>query len=170
MVPLDSPRWSTLSHAYGSADDIPALLRAVAADVAHSSPTEGPWSELWSALYHQGDIYSASFAAVPHLVETLARDASRACYDFFLLPALIEVTRFRKNTPIPQDVSSWYFDSLKRMPIVAARAMERPWDDSLCRSLLAALAASKGHIDTAETLIEVETQDTAELLKWYFSR
>jgi hypothetical protein len=86
------------------------------------------------------------------------------------MPASIEVTRHRRTTPIPPDLVNPYFDSLKRMPIVAARALARPWDDSLCRSLLAALAASKGHIDTAEMLIEADTQDTAELLQWYFSR
>ena len=170
MVPLDGPRWATLSRAYGSAADIPPLLRAVAADLAHSSPTEGPWFNLWSALHHQGDIYSASFAAVPHLVEALSIDPAHACFDFFLMPASIEVTRNRKQTPIPPDLADAYLASLERIPIVAGPALARPWDDSLCRSILAALAASKGHFDTAETLIEVDTGDTAELLQWYFSR
>src|SRR5215472_3324654 len=132
MVPLDSPRWSSLSHAYGPASDIPPLLRSVAADIAHSSPTEGPWFQLWSTLYHQGDIYTASFAAVPHLVETLALDPVCACFDFFLMPASIEVTRNRRNTPVPPDLADSYFESLKRMPTVAAHALARPWDDTLC--------------------------------------
>lgn len=54
--------WSRLSHAYGSAEDIPGLLDQVG--------TEGGgqvWNDLWSALCHQGTVYSASFAALPRL-------------------------------------------------------------------------------------------------------
>jgi hypothetical protein len=170
MAPLDSPRWSTLAHAYGSAADIPPLLRLIASDVAHSSTTDGPWFELWSALYHQGDIFTASFAAVPHLLKILTNNSADACFDFFLMPASIEVTRSRRNIPIPPDLADAYFDSLHGLPAAITPALVRPWDDSLGRSILAAIAASKGHIDTAQTLIEVDTQDTTALLEWYFSR
>ncbi|MET9540555.1 hypothetical protein ABZY16_24080 [Streptomyces sp. NPDC006553] len=56
--------WSQLSHAYGSAQDIPALLAHIA-----SEPTPELWSDLWSALCHQGSVYSASFAALPWLAD-----------------------------------------------------------------------------------------------------
>ncbi|MEV3993874.1 hypothetical protein AB0J57_33845 [Streptomyces sp. NPDC049837] len=55
--------WSRLGHAYGSAEDIPALLERIASD-----PTSERWNDLWSALCHQGSVYSASFAALPWLV------------------------------------------------------------------------------------------------------
>ncbi|MFJ8545915.1 hypothetical protein ACIRFH_28670 [Streptomyces sp. NPDC093586] len=55
--------WSRLTHAYGSAEDIPALLERIASD-----PTSARWNDLWSALCHQGSVYSASFAALPWLV------------------------------------------------------------------------------------------------------
>ncbi|MEV6353519.1 hypothetical protein [Streptomyces hydrogenans] len=54
--------WPRLSHAYGSAEDIPALLTRIA-----SEPEPELWSDLWSALCHQGSVYSASFAALPWL-------------------------------------------------------------------------------------------------------
>jgi len=56
--------WSRLSHAYGAADDVPALLEQAGAD-----PKSPAWSELWSRLYHQGGTYSASYAALPGLAE-----------------------------------------------------------------------------------------------------
>ncbi|MER7701789.1 hypothetical protein ABTX81_02650 [Kitasatospora sp. NPDC097605] len=56
--------WSRLSHAYGSADDIPDLLDRIA-----SAPTAELWNDLWSALCHQGSVYPASFAALPWLAE-----------------------------------------------------------------------------------------------------
>lgn len=61
--------WSRLSHAYGSAEDIPALLDRIAAE-----PTSELWSDLWSALCHQGSVYSASFAALPWLAGTAGSD------------------------------------------------------------------------------------------------
>ncbi|MFJ8229893.1 hypothetical protein ACIQ9E_08025 [Streptomyces sp. NPDC094448] len=54
--------WPRLSHAYGSAEDIPALLARIA-----SEPESDLWNDLWSALCHQGSVYSASFAALPWL-------------------------------------------------------------------------------------------------------
>jgi hypothetical protein len=67
----DTLRWSNLQHAYGSASDVPGLLRRLEVLPA-SSGTDEPWFSLWSSLAHQGDVYSASFAAVPHVVRALS--------------------------------------------------------------------------------------------------
>ncbi|MEV8623468.1 hypothetical protein [Streptomyces sp. NPDC051079] len=56
--------WPHLSHAYGSAEDIPALLARIA-----SEPEPELWNDLWSALCHQGSVYPASFAALPWLAD-----------------------------------------------------------------------------------------------------
>ncbi|MFJ8164304.1 hypothetical protein ACIRBY_25740 [Streptomyces sp. NPDC096136] len=61
--------WSRLRHAYGCAEDIPALLEQIA-----SEPSPEHWSDLWSALCHQGSVYSASFAALPWLAEVAGGD------------------------------------------------------------------------------------------------
>jgi hypothetical protein len=71
MLPLDSPRWSELKHAYGFASDVPGLLSQLVAFPAEATYQDEPWFTLWSSLYHQGDIYPASFAAVPHIVAAL---------------------------------------------------------------------------------------------------
>ncbi|MFB8354235.1 hypothetical protein [Streptomyces niveus] len=61
--------WTQLSHAYGSAEDIPTLLDQIASD-----PSPERWNDLWSALCHQGSVYSASFAALPWLADVAERD------------------------------------------------------------------------------------------------
>lgn len=53
LLPLDSPRWSELTHAYGSASDTPALLRQLASLPRADGDAE-PWFSLWSSLAHQG--------------------------------------------------------------------------------------------------------------------
>ncbi|MFJ3891352.1 hypothetical protein [Streptomyces rubrogriseus] len=60
---LDSRPWSSLSHAYGSAEDIPDLLRALAgADVDAAAEA---LSELYGSVLHQGTVYAASAETVP---------------------------------------------------------------------------------------------------------
>ena len=54
--------WSQLTHAYGPADDVPALL-----ELAEADPRNPAWNELWSRLCHQGTVYPASYAALPAL-------------------------------------------------------------------------------------------------------
>ncbi|MFC9092156.1 hypothetical protein [Streptomyces sp. NPDC057072] len=54
--------WSSLHHAYGTAEDIPGLLSGVS-----PNPDAPQWDDLWSRLCHQGTVYSASYAALPVL-------------------------------------------------------------------------------------------------------
>jgi hypothetical protein len=76
-------------------------LQAIERDPSTSDANEGPWFDLWSALCHQGDVYSASFAAVPHVVRILALFPSKACFDFFLFPASVEIARHRSDVTVP---------------------------------------------------------------------
>ncbi|MFE3608667.1 hypothetical protein [Streptomyces goshikiensis] len=76
--------WSRLTHAYGSAEDVPALLNRIAAD-----PTSEHWNGLWSALCHQGNVYSASFAALPWLVDVASTDNRDQAVDALNLAAAI---------------------------------------------------------------------------------
>ena len=69
-----------------------------------SSDRSGAMSELWENLYHQGHVGSASYAAVPKLVEA----------GELALVAAIEVARHDKNNPsIPQELESQYQEALK---------------------------------------------------------
>ena len=69
MISLDSPKWHDLQDAYGSAVNVPDLLRRLYADPNDKEAL----NDAWSSLCHQGTIYSASIAAAPHLV-SLATD------------------------------------------------------------------------------------------------
>lgn len=62
--------WAALLHGYGTAEDIPALLVA-----AEDSGLESglAWDEVWSRLYHQGTVYTASYAALPLLADMAER-------------------------------------------------------------------------------------------------
>jgi len=80
--------WSSLTHAYGKASDIPALL-------ANLSPGAefDVWDELWSRLCHQGSVYSASFAALPVLADLGERWPPRERSQLIALAASILASR-----------------------------------------------------------------------------
>jgi hypothetical protein len=63
---LDDVPWSTLNHAYGSAADIPQLLRDLTQQDAELR--EAAWNSLYSNLWHQGSLYEATAFAVPFLI------------------------------------------------------------------------------------------------------
>ncbi|TAA46564.1 hypothetical protein [Pseudoxanthomonas winnipegensis] len=170
MLSLDSPDWTQLRHAYGSAEDIPALLRQLRNFPDESNPQSEPWFSLWSALCHQGDVYPASFAAVPHLVAALQSDPTRATFSYFLLPACIEIARSERRIEIPSALEAPYFDALKLMPNLAAQAVSAGASAELCASALAASAAASGHVPLAALLIDVEPGDIDAVREWVLNR
>ncbi|MFF3504707.1 hypothetical protein [Streptomyces sp. NPDC003247] len=67
---LDARPWSAVSHAYGSAEDLPDLLRALAG--ADREASDEALSELYGSVLHQGTVYAASAEAVPFLARVAA--------------------------------------------------------------------------------------------------
>lgn len=58
--------WASLSHAYGSAEDVPDVLRSLVSDDA--DVREEALSELYGNIWHQGTVYEATAPAVPFLI------------------------------------------------------------------------------------------------------
>ncbi|MEL7471605.1 MAG: hypothetical protein AAFN27_24390 [Pseudomonadota bacterium] len=71
---LDDIDWAGLTHAYGSAADVPAQLRAVA--TGSKTEREKAWYDLYGNIWHQGTVYEATAHAVPFFVR-LANDQTR---------------------------------------------------------------------------------------------
>ena len=164
MLSLDDSRWSELQHAYGGAADIPALLKQLA-DLPSSENNKEPWFSIWSALAHQGDVYSASFAAVPHVIEALATAPLKADFSYFQFPAWVEVCRAKKSILVPEDIAPAYFESLSRLPALAAVAASRNWDEGFLRCVLSAVAAAKGQPVIAEAILELSPEVAGEFME-----
>jgi hypothetical protein len=169
LIPLDSPTWANLKDAYGPATGIPELLRQL-----HSYPVDDPdkepWFTLWSALAHQGDVYPASFAAVPHVIETLAQDPSKATPSFFQFPAWVEICRQKSSAEVPPELADDYYAALGRIPSLVGSAAKRDWDDSLLQCALAAFAAAQGRGSTAEAILELSPEVAAKFLDWFYEQ
>jgi hypothetical protein len=169
MLDLDSPRWADLAHAYGNAADVPGLLRQLQ-DFPSSEGESEPWFSLWSALAHQGDVYSASFAAVPHVVAVLATAPKRADSSYFQFPAWVEICRERESAEVPPDLSEAYLQALAQLPALVAAAAGREWDHGLTVSALAAIAAAKGAHSLADAVLELSPDVLADFATWLDER
>jgi hypothetical protein len=164
MLSLDSPAWSTLQHAYGRASDVPDLLRQLESFPSSEGNAE-PWFSIWSALAHQGDVYTASFAAVPHVVQVLASDPPAASFDYFRFPAWVEICRQRHAIAVPDDLAGDYFDALKTLGNVVCAVIDKAWNRDFLVCALAALAVSKGFPLIGEAIQELDDSTAESFLK-----
>jgi hypothetical protein len=65
LTGIDEVDWASLRHAYGSAEDVPGLLRGLAS--TDPAEREVALDGMYGAVHHQGDVYDATIACVPFL-------------------------------------------------------------------------------------------------------
>jgi hypothetical protein len=157
MLPFDDPLWTRLQQAYGPASNIPDLLRELKASTESSSEQDELWHTLWGSLCHQGTVYTASYAAVPHLVQIAIDAETPIKFDFFALPAAIEVGRRTGSGPeIPSEIADGYHAALTRLAEAVAKRSKDSWDRSMLQSVSAAQAVAKGDIELAEVFLNLD--------------
>lgn len=62
---MDEVDWASMEHAYGSAADVPELLRGLASQ--HPPERETALDGMYGAVHHQGDVYDSTLASIPFL-------------------------------------------------------------------------------------------------------
>ena len=154
MAEPPSVAWRRLSHAYGTAEDIPALLDAIEAFPAETDWQAEPWFSLWGALYHQGDIYPASIAAVPRIVSTLARAPMKATLSFFLLPASIAIADHARLAEVPTALREVFARALADLGSLASAALSTDIDEHIATAARAAVLVSQGRFEEAGALLD----------------
>lgn len=154
MHSSDTTDWQQLRHAYGIAADIPPLLESAAGFPAEASWQSEPWYSLWSALYHQGDIYPASIAAVPELVSALAGDPGKATLSHYLLPASIAIADHATPVDVAPALRHRFDESLRVLGAIAAQQLPTLSDPGITRAAQAAVLVSTGAFEQAAELLE----------------
>jgi hypothetical protein len=162
--------WSLLEHAYGKASDIPELISQLISFPDESNYENEPWFTLWSSLYHQGSIYSASFAAVPEIVKFISISPEKVTPSFFSLPSLIEIARDKENMEIDIELLPEYQKAIASLGEHAAKCISLNKSAEIANVATAAFAVSAGLHKCAELIIEVLPADLEETLNWYLER
>lgn len=151
---LDAVRWHELTHAYGPADDTPALI----AGLAHG---HGAWNtdlgQLLSSVLHQGTCYPATAPALTVLSRLLTRGVLPAAKrrDLYLLllraaglyrDDLIELAKYAADGGQAFQPSRWAEQVQDAVGSLTPGLLAR-WDSepSFNRLTLAALAAAFPH-------------------------
>jgi hypothetical protein len=120
---------------------------------------DDPAQVLWQRLYHQGDVGSASFAAVPDLVELLTV-LTKPDWNVYALIAAIEETRSNHAALLPASLAAAYADAWKSVLPIALRDLADASQDELVRSVIAVIAHAKGHHSLG--IIALWTEDERE--------
>jgi hypothetical protein len=110
---------------YGSAEPVPSLLTAAE---EYGSDQNGPWDELWARLYHQGTVYSASYATLPALARMSQQHPPSGYVAALHLAAAIVA-----STDGPTDAATvrlHYTRELSSLRIVAAANLRHAEDDT----------------------------------------
>jgi hypothetical protein len=144
-LPLDSPQWAELSHAYGPATETPTYLKALA---KNGSEQRAILDQLWSTLCHQGTVYTASFAAVPHLVEIARNLPKEDGLQLIILVAMIERGRAVHNgATLPKAFETVYFASLELLGEVILDCLRKNWNELDYKWLFISLATIRGEVN-----------------------
>ncbi|WP_292929206.1 hypothetical protein [Novosphingobium sp. PASSN1] len=129
---------SELYDAYGNPfDPRPIIARW------RSGEAPGAVGTLWERLYHQGNVGSASYAAVPDLVELL-ETSSQPDWDAYALIATIEEARADGAELIPPSLIPAYTAAWRSVLPLAIRDLANASQGELVRSLIAVIAHAKG--------------------------
>ena len=160
VLPLDSPRWKQLEHAYGSAADIPPMIRQLIDEATDQETLDEVEDDFWNKAFHQCCCCSALWAAIPHFVNALKRlSINRQLNLLHCMSVWMEEDwfdcRFNPESLAPDhiqdlDVISMYIES---KPIAAEHVrglLRRPelfqGDDEVCQilAMLNVVAAAQG--------------------------
>jgi hypothetical protein len=156
---LEAVDWAALGHAYGSAEDVPWLLRQVRS--TDPKVRRDALDELLFTIVHQGTRYSATAPAVPFLVElATAPDTHERArlvnllayaavgYDEASLPdGIVTVDQLRHTTTTPGHQHEF-----------------GPWAVAAYQAVQAALPALLPLLDEDDDRLR---RDTAHLLAWF---
>ena len=105
---LDDIQWSKLTHAYGTAEDIPEYLRKLSSD--DPDVLKRTFTHLYNCLYHQSTIYEASVAAIPFLIDLLQEKIKSKASIIHLLSHLAHGDYLRS-------FNFWMWDHLARSEV-----------------------------------------------------
>nr|WKN38739.1 hypothetical protein K4G66_08485 [Tunicatimonas sp. TK19036] len=162
MRSLDDPIWQKLTGGYHTSYDASLVLKKLEA-FDKEKEEEPIWDEIWSELYHQGDIGTASFLSVPQLIR-IYQNKGKINYQVFAFITAVELTRIKNSLTIPDEFKHEYEKAINQIPELVSLAKQQSWDSLLAASVLSAIAVWKKRYRMAELISELEDEELTEYL------
>ncbi|MEO8623839.1 MAG: hypothetical protein ABI625_22350 [bacterium] len=158
--PLDlaSARWRGLLQAYGSAEDIPRLVEALATIDDEGQRAE-LWFGAWATLCPEGRVYTAAYAVVPHLLALTEAQGAADRVAAIHIAAEVETLRHVSGAPpIPDDLVHSYAAAIESLPAKVAELSSVPWDAAIAQVMAAALLAGKRQPALARAILKIDQE------------
>jgi hypothetical protein len=162
---LDDPQWPRLLGGYR----VPYDPRKALIALEQADETDNAWKELWTELYHQGDIGDASYAAVPHLVRIHAARGIADWNTYALVATIEDARRNGHNPALSANLRDAYEAGWRELVELGLRELVAAEDPSLVASIIGVIAMGKGQFTLgrlAVTFTEDERQEMLKAMGW----
>ena len=172
MLEITDERWKDLRHAYGSAENIPQLLQSLTENPnsKYETYTDEPYYTLWSALCHQGDVYTASYAAFPHLIEICHSSPKSVHWSVMQLAVHIEMERLiNPETPkIPDFLKDAYVIAKQKIASVSNEMMQNNPSEEIAVITMMSIALKMNDGEWAQSLSEFNPRVAKKFLEGFW--
>ena len=170
MLELKKQKWSELKHAYGSAENIPELINTLSDTPKHDSYCDEPYFTLWSALCHQGDVYTASYAAFPYFIEECEKKPSETQWSVMQLAVNIEIGRLtnRRAPSIPNFLKASYFQAKQKMTLACTQIMQQNPSEEAAILTMMSVALEVDDGDWAQSIQEFNPRVAKKFLERFW--
>ncbi|MDB4878712.1 MAG: hypothetical protein JWL60_158 [Gemmatimonadetes bacterium] len=159
MLRLDSPRWHELHQAYGTAEDVPRLITALAA-MPHEDARAEVWFALWRMLWRPERVFDAAYAAVPHLLDLAATEELGERVQAIHLVVRVELLRRGPTAPpVPADLLEPYAAAVEALPDAVHGCTGAPWTPEVAQIMAAALLVGKRQAELAGAVLGLGEPD-----------
>jgi hypothetical protein len=160
VLDFNDPRWDSLAHAYGSGRSLVPVLEAF----ARHAEDDDTWEELVSSVFHQGTIYTASYAVVPHLVALAESRPEDSRFDLLYYAGRIAAAAEENAAPkIPEFLATDYGNALERAARLTHELLADPRQGGpKLPYLLAAYAAFRRSPEAATLLFDTDFEDVSK--------
>jgi hypothetical protein len=110
-------------------------------------------------LCHQNDVYTASYAAIPHVVALAATKPRQERLEHVNFIASVEAYRRREGAPpIPSDLEGAYLASIRQAGSMVLECLESDWDEAGYKVMLGGLAVVRGQYKLGAAISELEEE------------
>ncbi len=161
MLSLDDVAdWDGLQDCYGDVRPVLKALKGVEALPPVRDYMTEPYHTLDSALCHQGDVYTASYGALPHLVRIIESNPLKP-ESFTLLSLAAEIEKCRllgRGPAMPSGLADEYDAAIKQLPSLIAKMMSRTVSEEETRRALHAIAVAAGQAALAEAILDLDPE------------
>jgi hypothetical protein len=161
MLSLDDKRWQELEGGYRTRFDPRPLL----SDLEGNRNANSAWRGLWEGLHHQGDVGTASYAAVPHLLR-IYRERGTIDWNIYAMVAVVELARDDgKNPAVPAWLEDAYFEAIRDLAKVGAVEILQTKKPEEVRAILSILAIFADARTDARFLIDYSPEELLDMEK-----